>query len=216
MPQFVRQTAMPCTLGELKQGAWVQNSETPSGVRTSRGLASRVSVIGVIVQKSADASFTVDDGTAALSVRAFDAAPKPIAAGVGELVSLIARPREYGGERYLVLEICKRPKDPRWAEYRKLELAHFSDMPQPAPQEERLERKASEPAPARIEVPETGTKNPFETIIERIRALDDGKGADVHDVLEGIAHAEKERLLATLVEEGEIFEIRPGRVKVLE
>jgi hypothetical protein len=56
--------------------------------------------------------------------------------------------------------------------------------------------------------------NRMEAVIQLIKKLDDGSGAPIEQLVE--ANPEAESILTTLMAEGEIFEIKPGRVKVLE
>jgi hypothetical protein len=62
--------------------------------------------------------------------------------------------------------------------------------------------------------PQTDQKNPYEVLVGKIRELDTGTGAQIDDLLPLLPDAEK--YIRTLIEEGEIFEIRPGRLKILE
>jgi hypothetical protein len=205
MAQYARQTAIPCTLREISEGAWVQNEGlVPSGVRTGRGMIARASIIGVMISKE-EKSFAIDDGTNIISVRSFD--PVPVHANIGDIVLVIGRPREYNGERYLALEICKRVRNPSWVQYRKRELECVApaDVHVAAPSQVPVA-----PAP----VPVEPVKNPFEAIVQAIRAFDNGPGADIEEVLAAVPEGAK--FIQTLIEEGEIFEIRPGRLKVLE
>lgn len=196
---IVRQTAVPCTLAELQSGQWVQNPGLePSGIQTGRGMISRASILGVIIDKTND-NIIVEDGTTNLNVRTFE--QRQILANVGDLVLVIGRPREYNGERYIALEICKRLKNPAWVEYRRKELS-------------RLHVELKQPSPAATPKPVQHSKNPFELIIEQIRALDKGQGADIEEILAAIPESQK--FVQTLIEEGEVFEIKPGRLKVLE
>lgn len=211
----------------------------PSGVRTHRGMVARASAIGVIVERRGDAAFTMDDGTAIMGVRSFDAAPAPLRADVGDMVLVIGRPREYQNERYLVLEICKRLRNPAWAQYRKRELALLQDTMHIAPVLRHNDVPAAhavQDAAIAISAAVTNThqttaattdndtavprsapaKNPFELLIMKIRELDAGGGADVEDILQALQFPDGEKYLRTLIEEGEIFETRPGKVKVLE
>jgi hypothetical protein len=209
--QYVRQTAVPCTLFEIASGAWIQNDGlAPSGVRLSRGVISRASVLGVIIEKQ-EGTFSLDDGTRVLRVRSFDANPVPVRANVGDIVLVVGRPREYQGERYIVLEICKKLRDPAWIQYRRKELEWFC-IGAPTADE------VFQPASVMVETAASDTvldgANPFERIIARIRELDSGTGADIEQVLPIVPDAEK--LIRTLIEEGEVFEIRPGLLKVLE
>ncbi len=220
--QYARQTAIPCTIAEIKSGEWIQNDGlVPSGIKISRGTISRVSVIGVLVDKGENA-FSLDDGTSITRVRSFDTPPTPIRASIGDLVVVIGRPREYNNERFLVLEICKRLRNPMWVQYRKHELEL---MPQNATINQILptptEVSFSTPtAPSvkthHVEVPLTTNKNPFELLMGKIRELDSGNGASTQEVLSHINIEDAENYIRTLIEEGEIFEPRPGKIKVLE
>jgi hypothetical protein len=201
-----RQAAIPCRLAEVASGSWVENDGlAPSGVRTGRGLVSRVSVIGVMVQRQ-EGSFILDDGTSSVTVRQFD--ETPIRAQVGDIVLIIGRPREYNNERYLALEICRKLKNPAWVEYRRQELKLWGAS------EEFVE--PSDPRPrASAEPPQVATTGKaHELILSRIKELDQGPGADVLDVTDGVADGD--RVLRQLLEDGEVFEIKPGKVKVLE
>jgi hypothetical protein len=53
-------------------------------------------------------------------------------------------------------------------------------------------------------------------LIETVRALDTGSGADIDAVLSTNGLEGADKYLRTLIEEGELFETRPGKVKVLE
>ena len=202
--QYARQTAIPCTLHELQSGDWVQNTGlAPSGVKTPRAFISRANILGIIVSMQEDA-FIIEDGTGAASVRSFG--PMNVSAHVGDMVLVVARPREFNNERYLALEICKKLRSPAWIAYRKKELELLGTIPQPP-----MPQQA--PASPVKPVQNTAEENSTELIIARIRALDNGTGVMVDDLL-SIPQAEK--YVRTLLEEGEIFEIKPGRVKVLE
>lgn len=205
MATYSRQTAIPCTLAELRDGAWVQQEEMPSGIKTSRGLLSRVNVYGVLVDIREN-GFVLDDGTHQLQARSFD--ENPIRADVGDLVLVVGRPREYNGERYLVYEICKKLKNKEWIVYRKKELAQLLKVP--------ITHEQQAPKIPEIVEVEATDENPFEKMMNTIRELDDGQGAAVDEVLNKVPFPDKEKLLNTLLEEGEIFEMRPGKVKVLE
>lgn len=198
MPQFTRQTAIPCTLAEIASGSFLQNDTMPSGIQTGRGMISRASIIGVMIDKQ-DKEFSIDDGTNVINVRSFDTNPVPVYANVGDIVLVIGRPREYNGQRYLVLEICKKIRNNGWIQYRKKEL---SLLTQP-----KVEVKEETPAES---------KNPFEALVAAIRDLDKGPGADIDVVLARVDAPDANKFLRTLIEEGEIFEIRPGKLKVLE
>ncbi len=209
-PQYARQTAIPVTLGELAAGTWTQGEGMePSGVRCVRGFVSRASVIGVIVSKD-EGGYRLDDGTSTMSVRSFDAPAPMLARAIGDVVQVIGRPRDYNGERYLVLEICKQLRSTAWAQYRRKELALFAGIA-PAPQSTILQD-----GEVVVEVPASAGKNPYETVLDLVRELDTGGGADVDEALARYGKPDGEEVVRSLLEDGEIFELRPGKVKVLE
>lgn len=104
---------------------------------------------------------------------------------VGKLVMCIGRVREFG-EPYLSADIVK-PIEPGWAEVRNLELG----------QEDTQEEAPEKPG----------------NVLDIIRELDEGKGADEEEVISRIGD---ERQLRNLVRDGEIFYTAPGRLKVLD
>ena len=55
-----------------------------------------------------------------------------------------------------------------------------------------------------------------EKVLQAIRKKDTGDGVDFEALLEEIGISDGDELLKRLLEQGEIFEIRPGKVKVLE
>lgn len=204
MPTFVRQTAIPCTVDDLKKGSWVRQAELPSGIQTPRGFVNRASVIGTIVDKQ-EGRLVLDDGTGTIGLRSFDTTPLSVSAVVGDMVLVVGKPREYDGDRYMLMEICK-TVERGWVAYRKKELERSTETVPPP----------SESTPAETVHVESAEENPFESIMGAIRKHDAGDGADTQEVLDSVTLEEKEKLLNTLIEEGEIFENRPGRVKVLE
>lgn len=59
------------------------------------------------------------------------------------------------------------------------------------------------------------TENPFDKIIRIIGELDEGRGADYEGVIEKANLDKTEEIINNLLLEGEIFEISPGKLKVL-
>ncbi|MFC1768904.1 hypothetical protein ACFLZX_04025 [Nanoarchaeota archaeon] len=66
------------------------------------------------------------------------------------------------------------------------------------------------------EVVEESLEDPSTKIFNLIKKLDEGEGVDI-DKLQSESQIETaEKIISNLLKEGEIFEIKPGRVKVLE
>ena len=59
------------------------------------------------------------------------------------------------------------------------------------------------------------TVNYSQAIIDAINELDEGEGATTSKVIEQTRLDNTEQYIETLINEGEIFEIRPGQLKVL-
>ena len=58
-------------------------------------------------------------------------------------------------------------------------------------------------------------ENPIEVLLNTIRELDKGYGVDVDELI-SLKGSDVESLITTLLQEGELFEVKPGMVKVLE
>lgn len=196
----------------------------------SRFKVSRVNIIGVIVQAEVDgntANYTLSDQTGTITLRSFDT--PEIEAKPEEPVLVIGRPRVYQNEIYLVPELI-RTIDPRWAEYRKRELDILAEERLALPEievpseEERAALKTERQTEPREEKPKKAEPEPegaatdTERIYAMIETIDSGDGADLSEVLakaqaEGIENAE--RAIHHMLEMGDIFEIRAGKLKVL-
>lgn len=155
----------------------------------------RINLIGIIVEKADGGSYRniiIDDGTGKVSARAFDNYGMVDSVNVGDFALIIGRPREFSGEKYILIEIIKKV-DSGWAKARRLELGAGK----------KHERETFE----KIEA------SPKEKMLRIIKSMDSGQGVAIEDLA---GDGDSDRLIALLLKEGEIFEIRPGRLKVLE
>src|SRR4030042_319255 len=123
---------------------------------------------------------------------------------VGDLVLIIGRPRVYNEQKYLLPEIVKKI-NPRWGAYRQLQLEILKKKTRAIKKESRVILNEKEKS-----------VNYFQKIVEFVKDLDDGSGADVNEVIKRADAPKGEELVQKLIEEGELFEIKPGRIKVLE
>lgn len=234
MPEIQkRQVACYASISEVAGAKYVKEEGwQPNYVITKGGRKiSRVNIAGVVVSPpSEEAGFTVaslDDGSGMISLRVFDN-PK-IMGGImaGEPVFVVGRPRQYGNETYILAEIVKRVSDPRWIELRKLELQAAENMPQ-AP--EISAEKTGESLPNREEEMvveedrigsaadgETPAREPGipEKVRSMIREMDSGSGADYEEII-AKAGANSDKAIKSLLLCGDIFEVSPGKLKVLE
>lgn len=120
---------------------------------------------------------------------------------IGDPLVVIGRIREFGGERYIMPEIVKKLQSSEWISIRKAELERSGVASKP---------KASV---AGAENPDAGAG---EGILSLIRELDDGNGAFIDKVIKMSNNTNADAVLNTLLENGDIFEVNPGKVKVLE
>jgi RPA family protein len=212
--RFDRQTAVKTWIRNLANGKYVANPGwEPNHVLAGGVKIGRANVIGAVVQRSDSKVLSydylmLDDGTGRIMVRAFEGQPL---AGfqVGDLVNIVGKPREYADEIYLIPEVARRLEDPLWAEVRRRELAG-------QPLLEAKESLAAIQAPAEETVEAEEIVTPLDRLLDAIRGLDKGDGVEVEDIASAVKGQDAEKLLQSLLMRGDIFEIRPGRVKVLE
>ena len=127
---------------------------------------------------------------------------------VGDPINIIGRLREYNNERYIIPEIVKKVDDPHWELVRKLELLKLYGKPNKI--EKRQDVVLSEEV-----IEEVNNKREF--LINLIGKFDDGEGVNVEKVIEasGLVRDDVEKVIVELLKEGEIFEIKPGILKII-
>ncbi len=194
----------------------------------------RTLLIGMILQrqeKDEQVEYVIDDGTASIPV-IFTEDTRVHAQG--DVVLIIGRPRDLAG-RLIMGEIIRSVDavwKPYWEKRARIALAWQPEASMDEEVEElhpdgekpMLSEAVSE-APAEViqagetvQPEERGEKSETERVYELIRKLDDGLGAPVERVLEEAAKegiSQAERAIRFMLEVGDIFEIRAGRLKVL-
>ena len=60
------------------------------------------------------------------------------------------------------------------------------------------------------------SNTPADKIFQLIKSTDSGEGADTEEVISKSNLENAEQLVKKLLEEGEIFEVKPGKLKILE
>jgi len=208
--EFRRQIAYKCNIESLSKGVFVKKPGWESNyVMTDYGDFSRVNIIAVVVSKDEN-SIMLDDGSGQMIGRTFDNAEKLSNINVGDLVLLIARPREFNNEIYLTLEIIKKIEK-GWIVYRKKELL----LIQKVRNVDSL-KKSEKAAPEMTEnASSPSTVNSKERIIQVIKQLDTGSGASIDDVLMISKMSNSEDIIQDMLLKGEIFEIKSGRLKLM-
>jgi len=184
-----------------------QEGMLPSYVLHGGKKISRLNIIGAIVSKDANELFEsvmVDDGSGSISVRSFEKKGIFQDFVLGDVVLIIGKIREYGGERYIINEIIKKINDRKLVDLRKLELklSELHYVPEKVRESE--------------EVAEEEIETPLKKVFDVIKKLDAGEGADFYEVLKNAGIENGEETIEKLLKMGHIFELKPGKLKVLE
>ncbi len=205
-----RQPAKKVWIGEILGAQYVAaEGWNPNVLRMGQEEVARVNILGVVVSKATTEIFNydffaLDDGTGKITVRSFENKNLSKNLEPGTIVMVIGRPREYGGEMYIAPEMVKKIEDTAWVELRKLEL----EM-RPAP-----ETTATTPPKTKAEeITVEKESDPQERVMEYIKQQDSGEGVGVEEIIG--KYADAQAIIERLQLQGDIFEVRPGRVKVL-
>jgi len=203
-----RQVAYKILIKDINSGEYVKGEDwNPTYlVLKNEKHISRVNLVAIVINKQYEgdmsySNLTVDDGSGQISLRTFDNNINLNNFNIGDSVLIIGRPREFGNERYIVPEIIKKIDNKEWIDLRKAELN--KEMKKDAPNLEVYELHE-----------ETVIENP--DIFKIIRDLDKGDGADFNEVIEKSRNKDTEKVLSNMIKIGELFEIKPGKIKILE
>lgn len=164
----------------------------------------RLQLLGVLVQQS-NHDFVIDDGTGRITAKRFNQRIDLDSITTGDPVLVIGRPRSHSDTIFLGAEAVKAVADKDWvARHRRIvnELYDRDATIDTATDND----EDNEP---------DDTVNYSQAIIDAINELDEGEGATTSKVIEQTRLDNTEQYIETLINEGEIFEIRPGQLKVL-
>lgn len=192
-----RQIAYKSQIKSLLEGRYIsQDGYMPSYLIDEYGReVSRVNLIATTVtdveNDGSSQAMMIDDGTGRIQMRSFQNSIPEL--GVGEIVLVIGKVRDFNDERYILPEIVKPIDDQRWIEVRKKEL----EMIEPEAQED-------------VDI------SPVDYVYNLIKENDPGSGADIEELLQKSDKEDTEKIINNLLQDGEIFEISPGKYKVLE
>ena len=208
-----RQTAKIVSIGELNTGKYVKKDGwEPNYVLTKRNeKISRANIISVVVTipNTAESIF-IDDGSGKIEVRSFENPDLFKNVTVGDIVMLIGRPREFNNQIYVNGEILKKINNKGWLEYRKKEITlkkiHMPEIQEVVETQPELEEDNT--------LQESKEMDEIEEILLKIKELDDGNGCEVNEIYSNYPNGEE--IVEQLLLKGEIFEMSPGKVKVLE
>ncbi|MEM4247105.1 MAG: hypothetical protein QXR48_00760 [Candidatus Woesearchaeota archaeon] len=208
--QQKRQTARKLCIKDILAGSYVKEEGLKPNhiILKDNSTAARINILGVVVSSAVEGlpAITVDDGTGKINVRAFEPNAQISAIGIGDVVLVIGRPRQFGGETYVLPEIVRKIHNLGWIEVRKLELSRQQINP-------------AVNAQSQTRVTEEVLDESFglsESVMGAIRSLDQGNGAEIDAVIERVGAVDAEKTIRFLLQNGDIFEVSPGRLKILE
>ncbi len=201
-----RNVAYKVAVHDVLKGHFKKDESSMSFARINNLDMSRVNIIATLVDKNEELNFAsglIDDGTGRIQIRSFQDKSTIGKINIGDAVIVIGKLREFNDEKYLAPEIIKKIDDLGWFNVRKLELKTV------IAKEDNVESQTVKTN----ELDSTGHNSDFFSLI---RSLDKGEGAPVDEIIATSSNQDTEKILKQLLESGDIFELRPGRVKVLE
>jgi RPA family protein len=234
----IRQTAYKIWIADLANNEYInpEGEWVPSYVQVKDLKVSRVNIIANVIMKyqNDDSSYitlTLDDGSENIPLKAWNEDTKLFEdIEIGNMILTIARVREYNGKVYLVPEIVRKLNKPEWMILRKKELIkEFGERSEVKPPQEGtpisevVKESQSQPIIEEEQIIEETIKEApaageRQKILDIIKNQDSGDGVEIVQIASktGIDEQETNNLIQDLLKEGEIFEIKPGKIKLIE
>lgn len=200
-----RQVAYKVKICDVLDGVFTKDYTSSGYININNINISRVNIIATVVyksEKSVNSSMVVDDGTGKVLLRSFDNANLFSKIDVGDFVLVIGRIREFNNEKFIIPEILKKIDDMEWVNVRKLELRNKNLVDNNT----KVEDKNL--------IQEVSSFN--EDVYSLIKRLDSADGVSVDDIVKIYNDKGVENIINKLLENGDIFEVKPGKLKVLE
>lgn len=202
LQQKKRQIAYKVLISNILNGIFSKDELYAGYIKLNNKNISRVNLIATVVDKAEYSSYSsimIDDGTGRIPLRTIENNQFFSKIDVSDVVLVIGRIREFNNERYIMPEIIKNINS-SWLNVRRFEISqHFDNKIIEQP------------------IEETSTDaNINEVVYSLIKKMDDGYGVAIDDVIKNSNNSEAERIIYKLLENGDIFEIKPGKLKVLE
>jgi len=204
--KFKRNTAYKFRIGDLLVGKPIFDDERFSFIELGDKKIVRVNIIGNIVDRydvtgeRKYAFLTIDDGSGQIKLKSFgDDSDKLEGLGQGTTVVVIGTLRNFNDETYISPEIVKE-MEPKYLMVRKLELEKNRSTTLPTPTEKK-------------EIVAIKDK-----ILEKIKVAEPEGGAEVDKIIMELRETSPEIInteIKKLLEEGIIFEPRPGKLRWL-
>lgn len=211
--QYRREVAQKASIAGILGGEFVEAEDSTTALNVNGLQIKRANILATIVDKAesggAYKSIVADDGTGQIKLRLFDDAQQLFGkVEVGDFAMIIGKPRTYGSETYFAPELIKALKDIKWAEVRKLELRIQQARATEADGNRTKDEKPQQPNDDVV------GRDKVE-VYRAVKELDEGRGADITEVIAKCGSS-AEALIKEMTKAGDLFEVSPGRLKVLE
>ncbi|MEM4230832.1 MAG: OB-fold nucleic acid binding domain-containing protein [Candidatus Pacearchaeota archaeon] len=202
MPEIKeRATAYKLRIGDILSGKPVTDNEKLNFLEIGEKKVVRVNVVANVIEKYVSEgekkylSFTIDDASGQIKIKAFgDDVERFKGIEQGNTLVVIGLVRQFNNEIYILPEILK-PVDPRYLLLRKLELE--AEKPKEISKEEAKELK--------------------DKILEMIKNAETEGGIDADKIIINVKADPQiiNQEIQKLLESGQIYEPRPGKLRFL-
>ena len=203
--KFQRQIAYKLRISDILEGKFTKDDISAGYIKLNSINISRVNVICTLVYKEEQtgsySSAVIDDGTGRISMRSFESDTFSMI-DVGDVLLIIGRIREFNNEKYVIPEITKKLEGIGWLNLRRIEVKNFEAA------------KADENK--KTEVAEEQNTGIVDEVYSLIRKMDSGEGVAIEDVIKSSTNSKAEQIINRLLENGDVFEVKPGKLKILE
>tara|TARA_Y100000034_G_scaffold90211_1_gene108658 strand:+ start:632 stop:1336 length:705 start_codon:yes stop_codon:yes gene_type:complete len=224
-PQFKRNIAYKFRIGDILSGSPVMRGERFGFLELRNKKVVRVNVIGSIVDKfesSGESSYTfltLDDGTGQIKLKSFgDEVEKIKNVTHGQTVIVIGNVRYFNNEIYISPEIVKE-QDPKYLVLRKIELEKSQeDLTGSEASQDFSSNVSVVPKPVQVEEEKTSVEKSLrDKITEMIKNSESQEGVDTEKLIADLGGSSEiiNSEIQKLLEEGVIFEPRPGKIRWL-
>lgn len=213
-----RNLAMKVSIDEIKAGTYVQEREQqPNYIIIKDQKVYRINLLATIINKEVIGSmnnFLLDDGTGTVVARLFEEQKRDYTFNVGNCIIVIGKVRVFKNEKYISPEIIKNI-DALWLRVRSKEISSMKKVENETKNHKKELSEEEEINEESVENNISLTEQPKEKILKIIKSLDTGEGVIIENIMELSPFADTEKIIERMLEKGDIFQIVPGKIKIL-
>lgn len=239
--KMVQQNLEILKIKEIFDGEFRSSENEPTYLEYKGKKIQRILIYGVVINKfeTSYISLMIDDGTGNIEIRFFDNSEILKDIDIGDLVVCIGRVREFG-KIYLSGESIQKIDDEKWFEFYEMlknkplvaEAREISTFEKSKEENSKVNLPSSTSKISEIEeidveiIPTQTLKEKTKRIeehldkknilLELIRKLDNGSGADYESIRQNYKEDDLDELLYKLLESGDIYEFKPQKYKILD